>query len=411
MAKWFAADVGIRYREHPTRKAGVRRDRYYTVRSFVDDKQVEEGLGWVSEGWTIERAREARDRLRRAKRTGDGPMTLREGRRAAKEARRRTAQMPTVEDLWRRYLAECVAHNKPATRRQKIRLYDSWIGPMIGSLKVHEVTRDDVGAIVRQPLKFGPTGEIVSGKAESANFWRLLSHLFRKATEWGMRPRALPPVLEGVTLPKVAARERLLSDSEVAALWHTLDEAETQGRFATQITAAIRVLMLTGARANEILTLRHDYIRRDEMTLHLPDTKTGFSRRPISAAALAVIDSLERMPGVDFVFHAVNDPRKPLPLSTVQQVFGILVDTAGVRRPCSLHTLRHRFATMTANATPNARLGMLLTGHKDQRQYLRYVHADDAQATAMANQLAAAMTGLGAAEPVVVPLPAKRNSA
>jgi integrase len=409
--RWITADTDIRYREHKTRRVGGRLDRYYTLRVSTDGKRAEEGLGWQSEGWTLEKVRRERDRLRQARRTGNGATTLRESREATKEARRLAAQAPTVADLWARYLVECVAHNKPATRKQKIRLYDSWVGPMIGQRKVHEVTSEDVGAIVRQPLKLGSDGEIIAGKAESANFWRLLSHLFRKATEWGMRPRALAPVLEGVTLPKIATRERLLSDSEIAALWRALDEADSQRRFAPQVTAAIRVLMLTGARAKEILTLCRDYIRRDEMTLHLPDTKTGFSRRPISDAALAVIDGIERMPGADFVFRAVNDPRKPLPLTTVQQAFGILVDAAGVRRPCSLHTLRHRFATMTANATPNARLGMLLTGHKDQRQYLRYVHADDAQAAAMANQLAAAMTGLGAAAPTIVSLPVKRNSA
>jgi integrase len=122
-----------------------------------------------------------------------------------------------------------------------------------------------------------------------------------------------------------------------------------------------------------------------------------------------VIGSIERMPGVDFVFRAVHDPRQPLSLTTVQQAFGVLVDAAGVRRPCSLHTLRHRFATMTANASPNARVGMLLTGHKDQRAYLRYVHADDKQAAALANQLAAQMTNLADAKSTVTPLGTTRR--
>jgi integrase len=86
-------------------------------------------------------------------------------------------------------------------------------------------------------------------------------------------------------MPKVPARERLLTDSEVAALWRALDEAETERRFAPQVIAAIRTLMLTGARANEVLTVRYVDIHRDELMLYLPDTKTGFSRRPISEAA------------------------------------------------------------------------------------------------------------------------------
>jgi integrase len=347
--------------------------------------------------------------LRHARRTGNGSASLRESRAAEKAERQRAVRAPTVDDLWQRYLRDVVALNKPATRRQKVRLYDGWIGPAIGKRKVHEITSDETGEIVRRPLKLDAGGKIVAGKAESANFWRLINHLFRMATKWGMRPRALPDVLDGVAMPKVPPRERLLSDSEVAVLWQALDEAEQQNRFAPQVLAAIRALMLTGARANEIMTLRYEHVRRDEMMLHLPDTKTGFSRRPISEAALAVFDSLERMPGVDFIFRAVNSPRKPLSLKTVQQAFAVLVEAAGVRRPCSLHTLRHRFATMTANASPNARVGMLLTGHKDQRAYMRYVHADDTAALAMVNQIASQMTSLAAAPSSVVPLPTNKS--
>jgi len=45
-----------------------------------------------------------------------------------------------------------------------------------------------------------------------------------------------------------------------------------------------RAAILTGARISELLSLRWEHIRREEMELHLPDTKSGFSRRPMSAA-------------------------------------------------------------------------------------------------------------------------------
>ena len=43
---------GVRYREHPVRKHGLRRDRYYAIRYQKDGKRAEEALGWESEGWT-----------------------------------------------------------------------------------------------------------------------------------------------------------------------------------------------------------------------------------------------------------------------------------------------------------------------------------------------------------------------
>jgi integrase len=57
------------------------------------------------------------------------------------------------------------------------------------------------------------------------------------------------------------------------------------------------------------------------MELHLPNTKTGVSRRPISPATLAALDSMEQMPGVPFVFRAINTPTEPLAYNTVEKAF------------------------------------------------------------------------------------------
>jgi integrase len=56
---------------------------------------------------------------------------------------------------------------------------------------------------------------------------------------------------------------------------------------------------------------------------------------------------------------------------------------------CTLHTLRHWFATLTANSVSNPRVGMALTGHKSLSAYMNYVHGDREQARALADQLGA----------------------
>ena len=72
-SKWITAAPGIRYRQHNRRKHGARLDRYFTLRFSVDGKQVEEALGRASEGWTLALAQEELSKLRKAKRTGEGP--------------------------------------------------------------------------------------------------------------------------------------------------------------------------------------------------------------------------------------------------------------------------------------------------------------------------------------------------
>jgi integrase len=406
MAKWITAAPGIRYRQHKTRRHGARFDRYFTLRFSVSGKQIEEALGWASEGWTVARAQEDLIRLRHAKRTGKGPATLREEAEANRRAERARAeeeaalarQQKTVADLWDRYSKEVVAiENRPSTAAEKNRMWQRRIGPAIGNLKVNEVTEEDAGKVVRAPLRLDETGQVIGGKAEAGNIYRLVHHMFGKALAWKLRSKELGNPLENVGEPKVRRRERLLTGGEIGALLKKLDNAIAEGTEHRRIVAAIRILILAGPRISEPLRLRWPEIRREELELHLPDTKSGFSRRPISAATLAVLDSVERMPGVDFVFRGINDPTKPLSYSTVEKAFRRIADAAGVK-DCTLHTIRHWFSTMTANSVSNHRVGMALTGHKSHAAYMNYVHGEREQAHALADQLAALADALARAD-------------
>jgi integrase len=267
---------------------------------------------------------------------------------------------------------------------------------VIGHLKISDVTDEDAGAVVRAPMRLDAAGQVIGGKAEAGNIYRLLHHMFHRALQWKLRPKEAGNPLESVTEPKVNRRERLLTGGEIGALLKALDAAEADGAKHPRIIAAIRLVILTGPRISEPLGLRWPEIRRDEMELHLSDTKSGFSRRPISAATLAVLDTVERMPGVDFVFRGIKDPTKPLSYSTLEKAFRRIAERAGVER-CTLHTIRHWFATMTANSVSNARVGMALTGHKSHAAYLNYIHGDREQARALADQLAALANGLAKA--------------
>jgi integrase len=185
--------------------------------------------------------------------------------------------------------------------------------------------------------------------------------------------------LDGVTQPKSPRRERLLTAHEVGALLTELDRSAAQGAESHQFVAAIHTAVLTGCRISEVLNLRWADVRRDELELHLLDTKTGFSRRPISAEALAVIESNRRVVGVPFVFRAVTNPSKPLFYNTVEKAFRRICQRAGIE-DCSLHTIRHWFATVAANSISNPRVGMALTGHRSHAAYMNYVHSDRQQA-------------------------------
>jgi integrase len=231
-------------------------------------------------------------------------------------------------------------------------------------------------------LRYDAAGQVIGGKAQAGNLYRLLHHMFSKSLAWGLRPKEAGNPLENVSEPKVPRRERLLTAGEVGGLLRALDEAADNASEHPQVLAVLRLLILTGARVSELLGLRWDHLRRDEMELHLLWTKSGFSRRPMSAAALAVIDSMERAPGVPFIFRSVKAPNERISYNTVQKAFGRIVERAKIEG-CTLHTIRHWFSTLAANSVSNARVGMALTGHKSHAAYMNYVHAEKDQAQAL----------------------------
>jgi integrase len=412
MSQWVQAAPGVRYRKHASRKHGARLDRYFVIRHSVNGKQIDEPLGWGSNGWTVARAQAELSRLQEAKRTGQGPTTLRAEAEAHRQVEQRWAEeeaaearrQKTVADLWDRYSKEVMAiENRPRTIVEKTRIWKSRLEPDMGASKINYVTEEDAGKVVRAPLRLDEDGQVIGGKAQAGNIYRLLHHMFSKALGWGLRAKEAGNPLANVTEPKVARRERLLTGGEIGALLRALDTAEADATEHPRIIAAIRVVILTGPRISEPLRLRWPEIRRDEMELHLSDTKSGFSRRPISAATLALLDSVERMPGVDFVFRGIKDPTKSLSYNTVEKAFRRIAEKAGVQN-CTLHTIRHWFSTMTANSVSNQRVGMALTGHKSHTAYMNYVHGDKEQARALAEQLAALANGLAKAGSNVVDL-------
>lgn len=341
---------------------------------------------------TVEQARrEAQAIVAKLVRGGDPTAE----KRALIEARRKQErEAVTVAALWARYLAEVIApHNRASTAAQKLRMWERRIDPAIGLLPVRDVTGNDLSAIVRSPLRFDAKGNVVAGKGEAGNLYRLLHHLFAKALSWRLRPLDLGHPLDGIEQPRVPRRERLLSDDELQALLAVL--AASEGREAPQVVAAARLAILTGWRVSEVLTLRWEDVRRDLGEAHLPDTKTGFSARPLAPEALALLDGIERRPGVPWVLPGIKHPREPLDYDTLAKAFRRIVARAGLKG-VTPHTLRHRVVTDVASASANIRTGMAVTGHKSAAAFLGYVHAERGRAKAVAAEVAGKVAALAA---------------
>jgi integrase len=97
------------------------------------------------------------------------------------------------------------------------------------------------------------------------------------------------------------SRDRVLSDSEIAAIWRALPEK--------QFGAIVRLLILTGARREEVGGLRWSEINGDKIALPGERTKNGRPLDlPLSGAAAAIIEAQPRRADRDLIFGERDGP-------------------------------------------------------------------------------------------------------
>src|SRR5262249_31344230 len=161
-----------------------------------------------------------------------------------------------------RYIAEHARKKKKprsvASDEALLRLH---IVPSLGSRKVASVTRADVQRL----------HHMMSETPGAANrTLALLSKMLNLAERWGWRPDGSNACRHVDKSPERGS-ERFLSDKELARLADALAESELRRTEPSSAIAAIRLLLFTGARLSEILTLRWEHVDIERQCLRLPD--------------------------------------------------------------------------------------------------------------------------------------------
>ena len=200
---------------------------------------------------------------------------------------------PTVADLAERYQREYVAMRcKPLTISHYRLMLRKHIVPALGEHLVADVEYKDILAFHNSPHHM-PT---VANRAAD-----ILVKMFNLSDAWGWRPSGTNPA-RGVPRFRVEKHERFLNREELFRLGEALRAAPAERLASTHAAAAIRLLVLTGCRRNEILCLRWDDLNFDTSQMRLPDTKTGTRMAPLTPAVARVLNGLSRTPGNPWVF-------------------------------------------------------------------------------------------------------------
>jgi integrase len=329
-------------------------------------------IGRHGSPWTPETARSEARRLLGAIENGVDP--------AADRSARKTA--PTVADLAHRFLDEHAdAKRKNSTAVEYRRLLDKIILPELGKRKVADVTRADIA-------KLHHTHRPVPYQANRA--LAVLSKMFNLAERWGVRPDGSNPCrhVEKFTERK---RERMLSPAELARLGDAL--AAYHG--SPYAVAAVKLLVLTGARLGEVLGLRWEWIDFGRGEARLPDSKTGAKTLHLPPPALAVLTELPRLDGNPHVIAGQKEGRAMVNLEKPWRAIRAAADLDDLR----LHDLRHAFASVAASSGMGLPIIGRILGHSHAATTARYAHlASDpvkAAAATVADKIAADMNAGG----------------
>lgn len=349
-----------------------------------------------------------------------GTLTPNKARRAAQEAlaHARLGSDParekvearkslTFAELATRFLADHVdAKRKPGTQRNYRHLLEQAAVPALGNIKASNVTRRELSKL---HLK-------MQDRPFQANrLIAVVGAMYAFAGKRSLVPEGCNPA-RGIEKYPERRRERFLTAGEIERIGAALREAETVGLpwqvdetipnarhipkpdnrrtvHGPHTTAAIRLLILTGARLREVLHLRWEDVDFTRGLLLIPDSKTGRKTIVLNAAALGVLASLTELTGAkdvsklrqsrDFVIVG-NDPAKPR--ADLHKPWKSVAKRAGLEA-VRIHDLRHTYASFGAGSGLGLPIIGKLLGHKEAATTQRYAHLDSDPLRRAANEI------------------------
>ena len=231
--------------------------------------------------------------------------------------------------------------------------------PRLGRLALDQISSQQAAELLHQMRE----QQYASGTTNRVLV--LLRYMFNLAKKWGIAGVSNNPATELKTAPDVC-RGRFLSADETNRLLNALDRDENQ------IAAkSIKLLLLTGARRNEITQAKWEHIDWQKKTLLVPCSKSGRPRLiQLNSAALELLRSLPREPENAFIFPS---PVTGRPSASLHFPWTRIRKQAGLTE-FRLHDLRHSFASFLVNKGVSIYVVQGLLGHANVRATQRYAH-------------------------------------
>ncbi len=345
------------------------RERRITIGSYPD--------------WTTSAARDRAKELKREVDNGGDPMGDRHADRAA----------PTVSELADRFVEEHLSKRRDSTVTDYKSILRLYIRPRLGTMRVQDLRHSDVEKLHHAIAKTAPY--------RANRTVAVLSKMLSLAIKWEMRT---DNPARGIERAAEEKRERFLTPAEIGRLADALT-----GHREKISTAAIRFLLLTGARKGETLAAKWTEFDLEAGVWTKPGANTKqkkLHRVPLSAPALLLLTELRaKVPAsCPFLFPTSLHPTKDAkgqatftPLTEIKRVWAAVCQKAGIsvqvakvteagkpvlddegqpvmvwQSTARMHDLRHTYASILASSGLSLPIIGRLLGHTQAATTQRY---------------------------------------
>jgi integrase len=305
----------------------------------------------LQSGVTLEQARKlASDAMFKLSQGVDPGVQRKADIQSAQEEKQR-ASLTTMRSVFERFME--MKGNELRTAHSRKRQMERLILPTLGGMQVDEITKSLMTALLDKIEQDNGdrTADIMLAAVNRALNWHE-----SRSDDFVNPLRRMRPRREN---PKDYARERFLTDDEIRDVWAAT--FKTPGLYGP----VVRFLLLTGCRRSEATDLRWSEIEGDLWTL--PASRSKSKRkviRPLSKAALEVVNSMPRIVDCPFVFpgrynHTPYRMNKP-------ECHQVLLDASPNTKfagPWTLHDLRRTFTGKLIEAEVRVDIREMLLGH------------------------------------------------
>ena len=258
--------------------------------------------------------------------------------------------------------------------------------PSLGKMALDEITAEHIIALIARMRSDG------YAVGTSNRVVMILRYMYNLAAKWKVPGVAANPT-RGIELGQEAQRNRFLTREEAQRLVDaiTVDENRTAAN-------AILLLMLTGARRNEITQAKWEHVLWTERKLLVPLSKSGKPRWiALSTSAMSLLDSIPKPAGCHYIFPS---PITGRPCPSLWFPWRRIRARAGLQ-DVRLHDLRHSFASFLVNEGVSLYVVQALLGHANARTTQRYAHL----ASDTLTDATEIVDGIVTAQPRIAPLP------